>query len=278
MLNLNQLLPPLRVHSWGGLGSQLNALAFTLDFLALNPGRRVHLVIHTGGVTRRSMEIAELLPTNVTWSEIDDFVNKSNTQKSKTSLRYFASLLSDKLRIAIFPENNSDLKRIKFWTISSRGHYSYIRFSESTIIYIFELIKKSDVASMNDKNIIHYRLGDLLSVGKAFIAPSDILQLIETLGIQTWHVLTDSPEAARKMFNKLSDKISIEGIHNLPPLTLIKSGFQSRIFVGTTSKLSIWICIFRVYLNSGLTFMPIELRMNLSQLIKDPTPKNLDYY
>ena len=278
MLNLNSLLPPLRVHSWGGLGSQLNALAFTLDFLAISPGRRVHLVIHTGGVTRRYMEIAEILPSYITWSEVNDFSHKTNTRKRKINLRYFASLLSKKLGFVVFPESNSDFTKINFWTISSRGHYSYMSFSANTIHKNFELIAKSSAESRNYENVIHYRLGDLLSVGKGFVEPSNIIQLANSIGIKEWHVLTDSPGEARKMFNDLSSKRSIADVYDLAPLALIKTGVQSRIFVGTTSKLSIWICVFRIHLNSGVTFMPKQLKANLEQLFKGQIPINLDFY
>ena len=278
MLNLNSLLPPLRVHSWGGLGSQLNALAFTLDFLAISPGRRVHLVIHTGGVTRRYMEIAEILPSNIIWREINDFVHNANTQKSKNGLRHFASMLSSQLRIIVFPERNRDFTKIKLWTISSRGHYSYMSFSENTIHKIFELITKSSAESRNYENVIHYRLGDLLSVGKGFVESSNIIQLANSIGIKEWHVLTDSPGEARKMFNDLSSKHSMADVYDLAPRALIKTGVQSRIFVGTTSKLSIWICVFRIHLNSGVTFMPKQLKANLEQLFKGQIPINLDFY
>ena len=278
MLNFNSLLPPLRVHSWGGFGSQLNALAFTLDFLTKSSGRQVHLVIHTGGVTPRSMEIAELLPSYISWSEINDFSHKSDTRKRKFNLRYFVSLLSKKLGFVVFPERNSDFTKIKFWTISSRGHYSYISFSENTVNMIFKIIMKSGPKSKNYENIVHYRLGDLLSVGKGFVEPYNLFQLTDSIGVKKWHVLTDSPDMAQKMFNNLSRRILINEILNLPPVLLIKTGVQSRIFVGTTSKLSIWICVFRIYLDSGLTFMPKSLRVNLVQLFEGQTPKNLDFY
>ena len=278
MPHFRSILPPLRVHSWGGFGSQLNALAFTLDFLTISSGRRVHLVIHTGGVTRRSMEISELLPSHITWSEINDFSHKANTQKSEISLRYFASLLSKRLRFVVFPECNRDFTKIKFWTISIRGHYSYISFSKKTVNMIFEIITKLRAESRNYENIVHYRLGDLLSLGKGFVEPYDIFQLTDSIGAKNWHILTDSPDMAQEMFRNSSSRISINEILKLSPLALIKTGVQSRIFVGTTSKLSIWICVFRIHLNSGITFMPKDLRVNLVQLFKGQTPKNLDFY
>jgi hypothetical protein len=98
------------------------------------------------------------------------------------------------------------------------------------------------------------------------------------MGVKKWHVLTDSPDMAQKMFDELSSRILINGILKLPPILLIKTGVQSRIFVGTTSKLSIWICVFRIHLDCGVTFMPKALRVNLVQLFKGQTPKNLDFY
>jgi hypothetical protein len=115
-------------------------------------------------------------------------------------------------------------------------------------------------------------------VGKGFVEPYNLLQLTDSIGVKKWHVLTDSPDMAQKMFNDLSRRILINEILKLPPILLIKAGVQSRIFVGTTSKLSIWICVFRIYLDSGVTFMPKSLRVNLVQLFEGQTPKNLDFY
>ena len=54
---LAYILPALRVHSWGGFGSQLFAAHAILRIQKLFPYRRIKVIIHSSGVTKRTKEV-----------------------------------------------------------------------------------------------------------------------------------------------------------------------------------------------------------------------------
>ena len=71
--SLNTLLPNLRIHSWGGLGSQLFAAHIVLRLKQQYPGRRVRVIVHTSGVTKRYTEL-NFTRLGIKIIEIDDFL------------------------------------------------------------------------------------------------------------------------------------------------------------------------------------------------------------
>ena len=82
ILNLaTKLLPSLEIHIWGGLGSQLYALSLGLrnDF----EKRRVVLVFHNSGVTKRNREAQKLFDFFFECKEIYDF----NTEISEFEIQ-----------------------------------------------------------------------------------------------------------------------------------------------------------------------------------------------
>ena len=74
---MQRFLPPLRIHSWGGLGSQLFAIALAEELKVIFPKRSFKIVLHTGGVTRRLPEIVGLFP-NFDYIYEDDFQSNVN--------------------------------------------------------------------------------------------------------------------------------------------------------------------------------------------------------
>ena len=70
----------LRVHSWGGLGSQLFALSLIFDLVRKFPKKRIELIHHTAGVTRRLFELDFMLSPKIQLIVKDDFTIKSNLE------------------------------------------------------------------------------------------------------------------------------------------------------------------------------------------------------
>ena len=68
----------LRIHSWGGLGSQLFALSLIFDLVRKFPKKRIELIHHTAGVTRRLFEVDFMLNSKTELVVKDDFTTKSN--------------------------------------------------------------------------------------------------------------------------------------------------------------------------------------------------------
>ena len=56
------MLPAIKIHIWGGLGSQLYALALKIDLQKKFKTRKVVLVFHNSGVTRRDAELGSAFP------------------------------------------------------------------------------------------------------------------------------------------------------------------------------------------------------------------------
>ena len=52
-----KILPRVRVHSWGGFGSQLFAMIIAERLIAKKGLRQIMIVFHTSGVTERELEI-----------------------------------------------------------------------------------------------------------------------------------------------------------------------------------------------------------------------------
>ena len=66
-------MPSIKIHCWGGIGSQLFTLALALDLNKRYPKRPIKFIFHTGGVTRRSLEI-DFLPEKFRYEVKDDFI------------------------------------------------------------------------------------------------------------------------------------------------------------------------------------------------------------
>lgn len=54
-----KLMPPLKIHCWGGVGSQLYALAVYERLLVRMPNRKIIIVFHSFGVTERIFELSD---------------------------------------------------------------------------------------------------------------------------------------------------------------------------------------------------------------------------
>ena len=54
----------LRVHCWGGLGSQLFALAHAYELRKKFPKRKIMLFLHTSGVSERFSELDFFIGSN----------------------------------------------------------------------------------------------------------------------------------------------------------------------------------------------------------------------
>ena len=79
---LNKLT--LKIHCWGGLGSQLLALNYYLRVQELYPRKRINLVLHTGGITARNSEI-DFLSNKINLLKVDDYRAGSNDKQSHTT-------------------------------------------------------------------------------------------------------------------------------------------------------------------------------------------------
>ena len=280
--------PPISVHCWGGLGSQLFTLLLVNKLTTKFPMRRIKIVFHSGGVTKRLPEILPLVE-NFSSKTIDDFKFEGNrVRKSKSSSIIVSSLIHDfvsgfaKKFLILFGflsscDNNAELFRTKPWVLSVRGHYSYLEVDHEFVDRVYrEALGMFAKPNSHLKNIhntlcIHYRLGDLIALGsKAPTSPLRLSSVVDRInyGLPVL-ILSDSPQIAAQRLGGLNANNEFFSAET-SPWDAILHPVNAKIFVGTSSKISYWISIFRACLtNTENTHMPIEdkiqLKLNLSE-------------
>ena len=251
----------IKVHSWGGLGSQLFALAVVFEINMRIPNRNIELIHHTAGVTKRFFELELMLNLKSALKIIDDY-KELNNQLQYPSVKFIRKLLVrgiklilNKTRISIDLDDNPNLNRIKPWTLEIRGHYSK-RHIES--FFLEECIRffnnfNTDPEELSESLIVHYRLGDLLIITeKTFIAPHRVTRRIaeikETYPVKRAIIYSDSIEEAKIKLEKINNMFSLVNFIDAPTQTVIQNSINSPYFLGTNSKVSLWIVKFRNHL------------------------------
>jgi len=257
-----RLIPPIKIHSWGGLGSQLYALALALDLKHKFAVRKIEFVQHTSGVTKRDLEIDTSRFSNITFKTIDDFSQGPTSLNGNT---FFRKILRTILKnclifIGFLSKANNDLEFnfTKPWVFSIRGHYSYRTLNEDfykILVDYFNISFEKNMSFKNSTISVHYRLGDLLSLSeKAPIAVNEVVDSIFRARSKYIDskvlVYSDSPDKAKDL---LIPNLKDSSIHfiNRSTLSVINECVSSDYFIGTNSKISIWIFNLRCYLGYG---------------------------
>lgn len=270
--SVRSLLPPLKIHTWGGLGSQLYAVALAQDLRARFPHRRLQVVLHTGGVTRRVPEIVELFPT-IEYRFQDDFQspNYSESGEKKSSGGGSKELLKNiliRLHFVTLCNNDLETRSVRFWTMCARGHYSYRSIGDRFLFMLWDSLAMGELSEdYSSACSVHYRLGDLLSLEeKSPISEEDIkteyFRINQKWNFTSTFVFSDSPIEAKLRFSKF---VSCE-LH-APDITtrqVMVNAIQSAYFIGTASKISFWIASIRAICFAGQSSLP---KKNFSQYI-----------
>jgi len=251
----------IKVHSWGGLGSQLFALAVVFEINMRIPNRNIELIHHTSGVTKRFFEIESMLNSRFKLKVIDDHkvVKDQIRSNSARFLRRFfirsIKLILNKIRISVNLDDSPNLNKIKPWTLEIRGHYSKRHIGHTFLEECIRFFNKSDVDSdeLSETLVVHYRLGDLLIIPeKTFIAPSRVIKCISEIKdiypLRRVIIYSDSTEEAKIKLEKINDMFSSVSFIEAPTQRVIQNSMNSSFFIGTNSKISIWIVKFRNHL------------------------------
>ena len=274
---------PLRIHCWGGLGSQLLAVALLLDLETKFPSRRLILVLHQGGVTLRTSEIDSLFIDIETHSVLDfssvpSEASSDSKNKFRLKIRDVLKVVLRKCSIVLPLSNDQDFQKIRRFTLSIRGHYSYRSISKDTVNRLLQRLDKSarsvyEAGSGYSTRIgVHYRLGDLLTLDtKQPLEETRVVSVIENLirkdGQGAFTVFSDSPTIAKSIMEKYFAEKNVhcpEGTTWIAISNLVHSDY----FVGTFSKVSLWIVILRYYFRDGVvSFMPLEARENIQKFL-----------
>ena len=251
----------IRVHSWGGLGSQLFTLAVIYEINKKIPNKEIDLVHHTAGVTKRFFELDTMLDSKFSLKVVNDYKQTKDKAKndSKRLLKKLvassAKFILNVTRVSINLDTTPNLNRIKPWTLEIRGHYSKRQIEN---IFLGECLKffnkfPTYPEGISDALTVHYRLGDLLTITeKSFIAPHHLMNRI--IEIKNNHplnriiVYSDSIEEAKNRLEKIFEIFDMVNFMDSPTQSVIQSCIESSFFLGTNSKVSIWIVKLRDHL------------------------------
>jgi hypothetical protein len=272
----NFSMPAIKINSWGGLGSQLFAWALAIEIGDRFSKRKICLVFHTGGVTRRHQELSLLVPG---YEEIvvEDFyqVTTNNQDQNSTLLKILRMYVRQTLIKIGFVANantDQDLKNISFFILNIRGHYSYKELNTKIIKLILDRLINLGYVTVEEnstvKNVIHYRLGDLLNLSsKSHLYPTQFsFALDKDINNKVWTIFSDSPEIAIAELHKTFPHLKfISGAENV--WDAISKSIYSEIFLGSNSKISIWILLFRsIVMPEKINYMPLTLKDNLEKI------------
>lgn len=270
---------------WGGLGSQLFAVAVAKHMLAQCPEKKLKVILHSGGVTKRLPEVISLYP-ELSFEYIDDFPRDGvipPATKNTNWLRTLLKLLLLKTGFVSEANDDIDLSRVRTWCRSLRGHYSYITVEEPFIHDLYERL----LGQLNKKNkvprflAIHYRLGDLLNLQeKSFIVPTRLEHAINNLGVEIESeeisLYSDSPEIALNKLESVGTLLNLK-THSVSAIETILECSKSLYFIGTSSKISFWIAGIRDHCFSYNSKLPIENFREYRGLVKNQSKEEIAY-
>lgn len=262
------LLPPVRIHAWGGLGSQLFAVALAEEFAASFPKRSLTIVLHTGGVTRRLPEVTELFPHFQYQYEEDFELRKVSSaqdpQPPKYSLKGVAKNILVSIGFLADCDDNNSIEKLRPWVLSIRGHYSYRVINPNFLRQLGEralTLSNLDLTEFKEDCALHYRLGDLLTLSvknpiSATRLASEYKLINKQIPFRKLTVFSDSPsEVLGRLTPLIQDEVRVL---DLPTTQVIASAVCSRYFIGTSSKVSFWIAAIRSVVHRNQSALPGE--------------------
>jgi len=267
------ILPPLRIHVWGGYGSQLYALYLALSLSNRFPKRNIHIIAHSSGVTERKLEIDRYgLFKTIQRNDFRFYApDTSNTEyKGSGSTSNVKSLLK---RIILFTgflatcNNEREFKRLRPWVLSIRGHYTHLAFEPKVLEILYRLISNTKSSERMPFQTIglQYRLGDLMTLASKAPVPASLIagkireiENFERIGVT---LFSDSTEVAEeRMLHELDGSTSLL-IAKMEPDETIVTLANTFVFIGTTSKISVWAAIFRAVITQlENTYLPEQFR------------------
>jgi len=283
---LNQIfrfLPALRVHSWGGFGSQLFTAYVVLKLQKKFPSRRIKVVLHTSGVTRRISEF-DFGALGVKMVQVDDYKatkvqNGMHTTRVSYSynlpqvIREYLYQILRWLRLVQSANTDQSFNLISLWTLSIRGHYTRLSLDESFVecLYNVLFLKESPFITQKNALVVHYRLGDLLTLEKKQpISVARVEGVLDKLRVQRHHIILLSDSAEKELTEFLKSAIMLKFCKpfNYGPDKTLRFCIDAENFVGTGAKISLWAAIFRYVIYKKESFLPSELNWSSENGLK----------
>lgn len=300
MTFISEPLRTIKIHCWGGLGSQMYAWALFERLQVEFPNKKFKLVFHTGGVTKRLPDLESLFAKNEK-DFVQDFESSDNSISGKSQNKKMGSAIKKSFTRAIkqvfistgfaaSANNETEFSSLKPWVISVRGHYSELRIDLETILLMKTRAESSgsnfsiNVKQNKDLDVLHYRLGDLLSLAeKSPIKTKRITNAILEAKAGTtrdlW-VLSDSPSQAVELLRREDPEIRVKlDDGSLDAWQSLIAMSNANIFIGTNSKLSIWAIIFRaLLLQEAPSYISIEVKHHVVANLADAELSGVHFY
>ena len=290
----------VKIHCWGGLGSQMYAWALSERLQVKLSNRKFQLVFHTGGVTKRLPDLESLFAKNEK-DFVQDFKSSENSISGKSPNKKLGSILKKSFTRAtkqvlistgfVASVNNElEFSKLKPWVISVRGHYSELRIDLETILLMKTRAEMSgsnfkiNLNQNKDLDVLHYRLGDLLSLAEK--SPIDTKRITNTIqeakaGItrDLW-VLSDSSSQAVELLQREDPEIRVKlDDGSLDAWKSLMAMSNANIFIGTNSKLSIWAIIFRaLLLEEAPSYISKEVKHHVVANLAEPELSGVHFY
>lgn len=283
MSQILRFLPALRVHSWGGFGSQLFTAYVVLKLQKKFPNRRIKVVIHTSGVTRRISEfnfetlgVKMIQVEDYKASEVQNGMHKDSVSDSHNRPQVIKGHLYQILQwLRLVQSANTDLSfnLISLWTLSIRGHYTRLSLDKLFVESLYEVLflKESPFKTQKNALVVHYRLGDLLNLDeKGPINFERVEGVINELLVQTNHIvlLSDSNEAELAEFLKNSIILKFCKPSHYDPNKTLRFCIDAESFIGTGAKISLWAAIFRYFVHEKESFLPTDINWSSGNGLK----------
>jgi hypothetical protein len=289
-----------QIHCWGGLGSQMYAWALFEKLQVKFPNRKFKLVFHNGGVTKRLPDLESFFLKNEK-DFVQDFESSENSISGKSANKKLISTMKKSYikatkRVLISTgfvasaNNELEFSMLKPWVISVRGHYSELRIDAETIFLMRTRAESSgsnfsiNVKQNKELDVLHYRLGDLLSLAeKSPIKTKRITNVILEAKAGTtrdlW-VLSDSPSQAVELLQREDPEIRVKlDDGSLDAWQSLMAMSNANIFIGTSSKLSIWAIIFRaLLLQEASSYVPMDIKHHVVANLAEPELSGVHFY
>ena len=270
---LNKLT--LKIHCWGGLGSQLLALNYYLRVQELYPRKRIILVLHTGGITARNSEI-DFLSNKINLLKVDDYRAGSNDKQSHTTdsnsifnfVKASIKPLANNFRFVI--TDDKKVLKVKFWTFSVRCTYTSNILRKQDIVHMADILGITSNSAEQNFTGVHYRMGDLPTLKPSALVPLDsiskIINDLNKAGAVIDKVWIYSDSIVENSNLQLPKEIDSEW-KSVDTLQTISELSKAQYFIGTSSKVSLWVAIFRWALNTaGDVYLPSSIMNQFDQL------------
>jgi hypothetical protein len=216
---------------------------------------------------------------------VRDYVNVSHDSflirfRSQLGALMFGALRFPFKSLGLVAEanTNSEFRSLKPWVISLRGHYSKRTISSDVSSLIskefFRDVSISENNQWDSELAVHFRLGDLLHLESK--KPLEVQSVVT--GLQ--HARSSLSNADSEII-VCSDSIDIAisklgacfpdakfASAQLPPRETVFLLMQASKFVGTPSKISEWVTVFRIHGGENqITWLPRQMESQMSRIL-----------